>query len=352
MKKIYLFLLFSIFYISNAQQETLKVKELHQVNTYNGGLVQKTVFDQSGNNITVGYSNGQFNYNGEIINTVGRDDLFICKKNNDTNEKVWLKTLDAGLDGTIRPYSVKSVDNAIYVTAYFDGRISINNKDYLSNIQNSGILIKIDEQGNFMWAHVLPIGFEGNQNIEKLNNILFANFSNGTYKINDVSGEAILFNNLGFRASNIKIFNNEIFVIGNASKDLIINSLEIKQGQTFVGKLDLDFNLKSALRIKNNDVAPASTKIIDLNIVDENNMYVLVTNNRKTPLVANADNGFSTVGDIRTTASVPNDFHYWIGNFKTDFSSSNWFFGNGYLNSFSAEFFPLKNNMALFTASQ
>lgn len=329
MKKLYLFLLFSIFYVISGQQETLKVKELHQVNTYNGGKVITSVFDQSGNNISIGYSNGIFNFNNDIIETVGTEDLFIYKSKNENNEKVWMKTLSSGQKGIVNPLYAKSILNDVYVVVQFKGIISIKGVEYVSNDEVQFMLIKVSEDGDIAWGNIIPKPLRNEFLVDRSSeNIYLTIDSNKILKVNDFTGLQISVQNFDdFTVYYFESFNNELYFQARSNKNIDISGTQITSGQSFIVKADESFNLNQILTFKQGGASFSGPSIQRFKIIDANNLVVVVQSNLRNTVVAEGANSFQVSGDVVTTASTAN--YYWIGNFNTSLDSNKWFFGNG-----------------------
>lgn len=335
MKKIYIFLLFSIFCISNGQQETLKVKELHQVNTYNGGRVVDAVFDQSNHNITIGYSNGLFNFNGEIINTVGKNDLFVYKTKNTTGEKVWLTTLDAGQNSMLVPYFSEVINNDIYIgVELYNGSLVIGNKTFTNgnNFYPSRLLLKIDQNGTALWGTEMLFNYQSKDGVTKIGNKVFTILNGKISILNDEDGNLISeqnFPNLSF--NKIKSDEVSLYVSGITSENANINGMPLLYNQCFIMKADVNLSFNGLLKFERQN---SSINIIsDFYITDDNKIQFLINvpRNARTFTVQN-DKDFSITGNNLTTAIGGST--YWLGRFSNDFSSADWFFGtNGSSNN-------------------
>ena len=104
MKKNLFFVLGLIFnLILNAQETPPEVSRFLQVNTYNGGQLSHLLSDQNNNSYMTGIANGtNFSFDGYNIAPVGSDDMFVIKTNA-TGQNQWMKTMNAGKKGVVKP---------------------------------------------------------------------------------------------------------------------------------------------------------------------------------------------------------------------------------------------------------
>lgn len=97
MKKIYFLVTVFLVSLLYGQENPLSLKNLHQVNTYNGGQLLHSAFDKNGNTVIAGFANGDFKIDGQSIPTVNTNDIFIYKSKADSFEKKWLNVFKTTL---------------------------------------------------------------------------------------------------------------------------------------------------------------------------------------------------------------------------------------------------------------
>lgn len=198
-----------------AQETTFELKNLQQSNVYNGGAVVKIILGTDGHTVTTGYVNGPFSYNGENIQAIGYDDLFVYKASS-SGEKIWMKSMNAGGEGRIYPTYLKENENGqIMIIAQFQGEININNSTYSSKSGNWFVL-KLDQSGNVIYL----------SQIANLNN------GNNTFEIvSDSSYDYVLLNKslIKMDAANGSIINNW------TDSSLAWSVLEIKNDKLYIG---------------------------------------------------------------------------------------------------------------------
>ena len=102
MKNFYLFsFLFCFVNLFSQDIADYKITNLQQTNTYMGGNLKFSKFDNDGNIITTGEAQGETKYNDTNFFTEKSLDVFINKTNPKTNQIIFSKQISAGHDGAI-----------------------------------------------------------------------------------------------------------------------------------------------------------------------------------------------------------------------------------------------------------
>ncbi|WP_300668785.1 T9SS type A sorting domain-containing protein [Soonwooa sp.] len=340
MKKIYLLTLLILGILFNAQETSLSAKKLFQVNTYNGGQLFKTIFDNDGNHLSVGYANGPYTFLNENITSIGINDLYLAKTDRNSDEKIWLKTLNSGVGGKIQPYYI-SVDNNsnIYVAATFEGTIKINSNSYTSNELGKAIILKYDNNGKLLWGSkidAIPTINIYNTKIVKDGNLLFYLKDQNLVTLNADSGDIINQKTFTyFSISAIQIKNSELFLACSANNNIQILGSNFNSNAGFILKTDLNLEPKSFIKFYGN--SNQNARIFDILISDDNNLYIMSSLSSSGNLIAESSSGYIKTG-LRNANQAGYTSNFWLSKFSLDFNNSEWMYGhlvNTSISSFS-----------------
>jgi len=329
MKKIYfLFLVFSAI-LFTAQDYSLNLKKLIQVNTYNGGQLVQSVLDNNGNTFFTGFANGNdYHLDGYIINPIGLEDLYLIKTDPAGNH-LWEKTLNAGAKGTIRPKFIK-VDNSgnSYVIANFNGIVNIGSNTFNSSTSN-GILIKLDSSGSYLWATQIADSNLKDYDICFGNNEVFVlSSSSFLYRINLIDG-SIINSFTSTNLTSIDYKDSSLYVGGYAIIASNIGNITLEANSGFVLKGDNNFNFDSYLKFNSKDAIPIIAVVKDVKFLADGSLEVVGISNYVVDLK-------SSTGSSATfeSAHTNNATYLWAAKIKSDFSNIDWFKGNQLIGSF------------------
>ncbi len=316
-------LIFGIF--TYAQETSLNLKTLHQVNTYNGGEVFKTVFDDNQNNITVGYSNGEFSLGNENISTTNTNSLFVLKSDNQVGQKIWLKTIAPSSKGSIKPYLVYSKNNQTYIVFNFKGSVTLNNSTY-NSIEKDWVIMKMDDNGNVLWSNsVEPMALKKYFDVSIQNGNAFFLINNKIFRFNDVTGELISsFYNSDFTLTSLETKDQSLYFAGSTYLGGIFGSENLAKGAAFVLKSDLDFNVKSSLQFYENSLSITSrNSIVDLEFLSDGTLSFVGISPKK--IKAFGENGL--VSDCNYNMDDDGNNLY-AGRISAELTNLLWFAGN------------------------
>lgn len=333
MKKIYFFTLIILSLFLHAQESPLTPKKILQVNTYNGGRVVETMFDSSGNHITVGFANGPYTFAENQIPTVGINDLYIIKNDKTTGEKVWLKTLNAGFKGKFEPLTATvDEDNNIFVVTFFQGELEINGQTYVASVQENQyktLILKFNSEGSAVWGTEID-GLYGTSQIQTdSQNILFFDGYNKLSIYDKNAGTLIStrsFPTLRISATQIK--NNQVFFSARTTSAATILNKPILDQNEIIVRTNLNFEEDAFIRLfpKNNPNTTASAVNISDILIDDNALYY--TASYPSGIVVSAENQDGVKIDGTTYNNYAGTPHLWLGKFNFDLSQPAWFKGN------------------------
>lgn len=325
MKKIYFFFLFS-FLIINAQEETsLNLKTLHQVNTFNGGEVFKTVFDDDQNNVTVGFANGEFIFGDENLSTTDTNTLFVYKSDNQTGQKIWIKTFTPSSKGSIKPYLVYSKNNQTYIVFNFKGSIALNGSTYNSNDKN-WVIMKLDENGNILWSNsVAPMNLRKYFDVTIQNGNAFFLVNNKIFRFNDLTGELISsFNQSNLILTSLEVTDQSLYISGQVrNTDVTIGSELLLNNSAFILKSDLNFDVNSSIQFYDSLRLTTNTIVVDLEMMTDGSLSFVGLGGKK--IKAYGENGIVADCNYNMTNDTANLF---AGRVSADFTQSFWLAGN------------------------
>jgi Secretion system C-terminal sorting domain len=108
---------------------------------------------------------------------------------------VWVKYLKVSVNNYINGvYSIKDIHNNILIATCFDGTIDANPgagiQNYTNNTSSSLLIIKLDNNGIYMWSKVMPSssGFNiADIAVDTFNNIISGGYYSGTFDLNPSS---------------------------------------------------------------------------------------------------------------------------------------------------------------------
>ncbi|WP_333850551.1 T9SS type A sorting domain-containing protein [Epilithonimonas sp.] len=323
MKKLYFLSLVIFGIFTYAQETSLNLKSLHQVNTYNGGEVFKTVFDDNQNNITVGYANGEFSLGNETIPTTNTNTLFVLKSDNQVGQKIWLKTITPSSKGSIKPYLVYSKSNQTYIVFNFKGSVTLNNSTYNST-EKDWVIIKMDDNGNVLWSNsVEPMTLKKHFDVSIQNGNAFFLINNKIFRFNDVTGELISsFYNSDFTLTSLEVKDQSLYFAGNSYAGINIGSESLKKG-SFILKSDLDYNVNSSLQFYETTLSAANNIIVDIEILTDGSLSFAGLSSKK--IKAYGENGLVEDCNYNMDQDFSNLF---AGRTSADFTNIYWLAGN------------------------
>ncbi|GEM_PF-5900894 len=323
MRKFYFLLLVIILgNFLNAQNENLSIKSIYQANTSNGGRIIRTVFDNAQNNITVGFSNGSFSFGNESFSNGGIDDMFIYKSKNSNGDKVWIKTINAGAKGSIRPNYIKiGSQNEIYVLANFEGTITENNQQFTSDDMRNAILLKFSKDGFFLWGKKLPYKEMSLQGIDMAvtqDEIFFILNENDVYTIDNHNGN--INSNRAFTdtwLTAVKSDNGKIYLAGYSNYNVTIDQQDLGRSG-FILQVNNSLSISSFVRI----TAGNTGYVYDLNdiLIDNGYIYLNIKLVNDNKISVTGENNFNTSFSSDNTTSIS----VWLAKIKSDFTSVEW----------------------------
>ena len=328
MKKIYILLL-SCLALMYFAQTPLDLKKLYQVNTFNGGTIFKTVFDDEAKNITVGYSNGPFTLGPEDFSTSNTNSLFIYKTNSQTGEKIWSKKISPDSHGSIIPYLLYSKNNYTYIGFHFTGLLTVKGITYDSNEKN-WMVVKLDTNGNILWATATAQMVKRDYfDISVNNENIFALMNNNVFRIDDVTGELLSsFYHANLVLTTLKSRSDALFLGGKATTDLSIGTELLTKNAAVVIKTDLDYNVTSALQFYGSE--SSFNYIVDIEFLTDETLSFVGMNANK--VKAYGENGLVATCDYNMSTELQSNLY--MGRISTDFTDMKWFGGNAVSSSF------------------
>ena len=334
MKHIYFFIFLMTSFLAFSQNPSgLVPKKMYQVNTFNGGRLQQTVFDKNGNNIQIGYANGTYIFDGQPIPTVGINDLYLIKHDKNTGAKTWQTALDAGSKGEILPSTIAvDADNQIYVVCIFKGQIVINGQSFeysTDDLNYKSLLLKFSADGQLLWGVERESGYE---EVIPYGDYVLLKLSNQLTLLNKDTGSVIrtkTFQNIQFSATEFK--NDQIFFSGRTNIDIQILGKTIKKQNEIIVRTDLNFVENAFVRIypKNNPTTTGSgVRISDILVSDDDALYF--TANYPSGTILSAENDQGIIIDGTNSSSSSTYKHIYQGKFNFDLSVPQWMKGNPY----------------------
>lgn len=324
MKKFYF--LFSLILNSYVfSQTTFEAKTIQEVNTFNGGNLIRSSFDELGNHYVLGVANGQFQIDGQSI-TTNNDDIFISKTKSGNFEKDWLKIFRSS-KGTnflnLQMYNDQYNNTFIYLS--YIGKITIDNQTYDSVENGSSILINLDTNAHVLWVKNFSPNFTITKEtaVSTENYIYIVSANKYFVKLNRTTGEILEEKTLQINVSLLKSIENTIYASSINSGTAIFEGQEFNN-DIYILSLDQEFKLKNTLKIKKN---PTDTSFGELKFND-----FLVDNNKNlTFLIVTAANAFNIYGNNQLLKTIQNDKYgskVCLGKVNSDFTNIEWFSDN------------------------
>lgn len=333
MKNLYSIFLFFVI-ITIFSQQTPTVTKLEQINTYNGGDIRKTILDRDMNLVSIGFANGPFAVNNTNIVTSGTDDLYLLKTDKTTGENIWVKTLNAGANGVIRPSNI-SVDNEdnYYVTATFSGEIVINNITYTNNpLQGINyILIKFDSDGNALWGKTYNSIYASSmvntldEVIIKDENVYLLINSNSLIRLNKNTGFLISEHSYtNYRINSIKTDGENLYAAcGNSYvNNNQLGDLTLASGANFILKLNDNLDVLSIVQIKSSQNTTQNLTFKNL-LLTENGVFALFYKGNNLQFIL--ENSSGTLIQENKMSGTTGNSNYSILKLNKELSSSSWF---------------------------
>lgn len=324
MKKICTLFLFISAIICTAQDYSLNLKKLVQINTYNGGNLVQSILDDNGNTFFTGYANGNdFRFDGYAFDTVGLEDFYLIKTDPNGNH-IWKKTLNAGSEGTIRPRYIKvdALGNS-YVMLHFTGIINIGSSSYNSST-STGLLIKLDSNGSNLWATQIADSNLKDYDICFSNNELFAlSSSSFLYRINMTDGNIInSFNSANLTSIDYK--NSSLYVGGyTKSNSTTFNNFNIEPNSGFVLKGNEEFNFDAFVKFRSQSDGDTPVAVKDVKVLSDGSLEIAGLSRKLVTLTSST--GVTIPLQLQNT---DRGAFLWCTKIKSDFSTAEWFKGN------------------------
>ncbi|GAA0728429.1 hypothetical protein GCM10009430_37580 [Aquimarina litoralis] len=185
----------------------------------NGNFIWAKEIEGNGNSIThsinIDHNNDIYvsgNFRGTLDFDLGQNELnltsidesyadldsFILKLNSD-GELIWVKTIEN--DSNIRKETISTLDDLgnIYIAGTFRGQIDFDPNDGVFNLtssasSDSGFIVKLDKNGNFVWAKDIIGGnpWISSITVDDFGNLYSTGHFSGTTDFNPNNGSAIL----------------------------------------------------------------------------------------------------------------------------------------------------------------
>lgn len=311
-----------------------KITNLQQTNTYFGGHLKFSKFDNDGNIISVGTAQGKTQYNNTDLFTEKSIDAFIYKTNPKTNQLIFSKQINAGHDGFIEVENLfVDQNNNIFISIRFLGTINVNSQSYQSeNGIPTNIFIKITSNGDTKWVKS-PTSQNG-INFAAITSTVTADYAttydNKLEKLDKNTGETILskeFPNVNLNLSSLIIKNNQIYISGRHASfypGANIDDFEILKAESFILKLDENLVANNILKSKTTDPASnssgvSSTPFKNFFINNDNDIIFSIDSRYRNVTISSANN-------ISTTLNVNSLLDkFWLGKVDSNFSNLSWF---------------------------
>ncbi len=317
MKKIYLLTLLLLAILTFSQDDNFTVKNLIQANTNNGGGIDYSVFDNSGNTISIGRASGNFTIEQEHVIPTGLTDLYIYKTNTITKEKVFLSTINAGSTGIIIPIKI-FIDqfDDIFIISNFKGKININDNIYESNkLETNYILIKVTSTGETSWSKKVENDYT--RNIVSTSDFTYINNFSVIDQYQRNTGELVKKIEMEYyNVTSLKTHNDLLYLSGTTIKTFDVNGFTVVNNYSALVQTDLNLNPTNILTSGNN------RSFQDFIINDDKIIFNI--HSYETQISLTSNNGIST----SFTSAGLNQSKLWIGKCDLEFKSLDWFKAN------------------------
>ncbi len=356
-KIVLLMMIFSTFSLDFVAQTIPENTRLFQLNAKKGSRL--SIVENTDNFVYhIGTNNSSDVKFGNLsLANKGFDDLFILKSKIQDGSHVWLKAIDAGVDGKITP-SYASVDNNENLVIYgkFLGSITVAGKTINSTGQNDAFLLKLNQDGLPLWIQVLPNGynttFKTSYTTDGTDAFLLYGGTN-LIKIDPNSGTILLNKSYpNFELKSVALFNNGLYLAGSVTDVGYIENISFTESNVgFVVKGDKNANFNTSLETRSRNLPQSRSDVGDIAFTNDgklvisgfsvNSIYLkpsngqLVdytynpnadfTNNRMYHYVAKVDSNLQTVNFLKTSSPISQDVTYGIisSYFSTDIRKSN-----------------------------
>lgn len=284
---------------------------------------------------------------------VGLDDLFVLKSNSATGANIWFKTFNAGAKGVITPrYAYVDSSENMYVFAQFKGSVTVGNKTFSSVNATDTFLMKIDNNGNAVWANYIENGYNSQYKAKCVTegaNTYFVYGGNRLLKL-DASDGSVIFNNTynNVELKTIAVRNQDLYLAGSTTGSGAVLGSEYftDSFMGFIVKGDRNANFTASLKTSKSDSFQTYADISDIafsgdgsllftgfytrnaiNLITETGTSSFTYNpnpdyndaNRLYNYVAKVDLNLGAVSFFRTSGGINQESIY---NIRTDVNSS------------------------------
>ena len=325
MKKNLFFVLGLIFnLILNAQETPPEVSRFLQVNTYNGGQLSHLLSDQNNNSYMTGIANGtNFSFDGYNIAPVGSDDMFVIKTNA-TGQNQWMKTMNAGKKGVVKPTNTYlNGFGELFVSGSFEGKITFGNQTITSE-SNKFFIAKYGTDGAEKWissfsSAVVDISLAQTDVFVAENTKIFKiNGDDGTVLASrDMSGYQLKINTL-----QADILNIGVFVGGISNLTTTLDGISLEQNRAFVlrGNYNsLVFSESSQFTLTDSFGA---SEVFDIKLLSDRSIAVVGLSSG----VTSFKNNVGITSQVNNPSNYSgNGYYFFVAKIAPSFSSLNWF---------------------------
>jgi hypothetical protein len=147
MKKTYLMLWISLFYITGAMAQSFEWAKREGLWAYDYGY--GVVTDQAGNIYVSGKYEMNANFSGTVVSCAGNHDMYVAKYS-PSGALIWIKT--AGGDAGDYAHNLMIDGNSLYVTGEFENTASFGSTTLTAVGDNDIFIAKYDLNGNLIWV--------------------------------------------------------------------------------------------------------------------------------------------------------------------------------------------------------
>lgn len=351
--KFALFLFISIFSNEGFAQTAPDNTRLFQLNTIKGSRL--TLVESSDDFVYhIGtINNSEVGFDNISATNVGLDDLFVLKSNSATGANSWFKTFNAGVKGVITPrYVYVDSSENIYVFAQFKGSVTVGNKTFSSVNATDTFLMKIDNNGNAVWADYLENGYNSQYKTKCVTegaNTYFVYGGNRLLKLDTADG-SVIFNNVynNVELKTVAVKDQDLYLAGatTASGAVLGSEYFTDSFVGFIVKGDRNANFTASVKTSKSDSFQTFADISDIAVSGDGNILLtgfytrnainLVTetgtssftynpnanynnNSRLYNYVAKVDLNLGAVSFFRTSSPINQEGNY---NIRTDVNST------------------------------
>ena len=320
MKKIHL--LFTLILTSFLfSQNAYEVRTIQEANTFGGGQILSSTFDENGNHYSLGIANGNFYIDNQNINS-NNNSVFIYKTKKGSFEKDWLKVFTTSKGTNVFNLSVYNDQyNNIFVYFAFIGKVTIGNNTFDTIENGSGVLINFDTSGNIIWVKNLPDNTTFSKQMTVSTEDYIYNIANSKVltKLNRRTGETIEEKVLPLSIHSLKSKNEKLFASGINFGSAVFDGQEFNN-DIYILALDKEFKLQNSLKIKKqaSDTSFGEFKFNDFYIDNHQNV---------TFLVYTTATAFNLLGNNQVLQSVTNNKYtskICLGKVNSSFTNLEW----------------------------